>query len=204
MKVEDQALTLCFSTPIWRLDFSDYQSVNTAIRDELEALGWDKLGERQRAIIHPSHTFSEDSFVTADEVPSMQVVLEFFVSACNAIARERNWDTRETQVALQNYWVHATPPGELTQYHDHKPGLLSGVYYVDKPENSGDLEFIDVNPYKEYRPRLLPGETDPITRPEITFKADEGTMLIFPAWLPHKVPRNNSDRRRISISFNAI
>ncbi|NCF28106.1 MAG: hypothetical protein GWP69_12040 [Gammaproteobacteria bacterium] len=204
MKVEDQALTLCFPTPIWRLDFSDYQSVNTAIRDELEALGWDKLGERQRAIIHPSHTFSEDSFVTVDEVPSIQVVLEFFVSACNAIARERNWDTRETQVTLQNYWVHATPPGELTQYHDHKPGLLSGVYYVDKPENSGDLIFIDVNPYQAYGPRLLPGETDPITRPEITFKADEGTMLIFPAWLPHKVPRNSSDRRRISISFNAI
>jgi len=42
---------------------------------------------------------------------------------------------------------------------------LSGVYYVDKPENSGDL--------------------------------------IFPGWLPHKVPRNDSDQRRVSISFNA-
>ena len=29
-------------------------------------------------------------------------------------------------------------------------------------------------------------------------------MLIFPGWLPHKVPRNDSDRRRVSISFNAI
>ena len=47
-------------------------------------------------------------------------------------------------------------------------------------------------------------ECDPMISPEITFKAEEGTMLVFPGWLPHKVPRNNSDRRRVSISFNAL
>ncbi len=204
MKVGEQALTLCFSTPIWRLEFSDYEPVNAAIREDLAQLGWDKLAERQRTIVHPSHTFSEDRFVSEYEVPSMRVILEFFVSACNAIARERNWDMREQQVSLRNFWIHATPPGELTQSHDHKPDVFSGVYYLDKPENSGDLVFVDVNPYHEFCPRALPGTTDPINCSEITFKADEGTMLIFPGWLSHKVPRNNSDRRRVSISFNAI
>ena len=28
VKVEEQAMTLCFPTPIWRLKFSDYESVN--------------------------------------------------------------------------------------------------------------------------------------------------------------------------------
>ena len=92
----------------------------------------------------------------------------------------------------------------MTQVHDHKPAVFSGVYYVDKPKDSGDLVFIDVNPYHQYSPRALPGKTDPITRPEITLGADEGTMLSFPGWLPHKVPKNYSDRRRVSISLNAI
>ncbi len=204
MKVEEQNLTLCFPTPIWRFEFSDYESVNAAILEELERIGWDRLDERQRAIFHPSHSFSEDRFVSVDEVPSMRVVLELFVSACNAIARERNWDTREKKVSLRNFWIHATPPGDLTQFHNHKPDLLSGVYYVDKPEDSGDLIFVDVNPYHEYSPSVLPGTTDPITRPEMTFEAVAGTMLIFPAWLPHKAPKNNSTRRRVSISFNAF
>ncbi len=204
MKVQEQAVTLCFPTPIWRLEFSDFEPVNAAIRAELEALGWDKLDERQRAIIHPAHSFSEDRFVTVEEVPSLRVVLEFFVSGCNAIGRERNWDLREQSVSLQNYWIHATPPGELTQHHEHKPALFSGVYYVDKPEDSGDLVFMDVNPYHSFSPRLLPGKSDPITCPEISLEAAEGAMLIFPGWLPHKVPRNNSPRRRISVSFNAI
>ena len=204
MKVEQQALTLCFPTPIYRLEFSDYESVNAAICEELERLGWDRIDEAQRAIVHPSHSFAEDRFVTVEEVPSMQEVLQFFVSGCNAIARERNWDTRENDVSLQNYWLHVTPPGEVTQHHDHKPALFSGVYYVDKPKDSGDLVFVDVNPYHEYGPALLPGKDDPIPRGEITIEADAGTMLIFPGWLPHKVPRNNSDRRRLSISFNAF
>jgi hypothetical protein len=204
MKVEKQNLTLCFSTPIWRFEFDDYEPTNAAIREELERLGWDKLDERQRTIVHPSHSFSEDRFVTEDEIPSIGIILELFISACNAIARERNWDMREQTVSLHNFWIHATPPGELTQFHDHKPDSFSGVYYVDKPQSSGDLIFVDVNPYHEYSPRVLPGKTDPITCPEITFECREGTMLIFPGWLPHKVPRNDSDRRRVSISFNAM
>jgi uncharacterized protein (TIGR02466 family) len=204
MKVDKQNLTLCFSTPIWRFEFDDHEPTNAAIREELEQLGWDKLDQRQRTIVHPSHSFNEDRFVTEDEIPSMGIILELFISACNAIARERNWDMREQTVSLRNFWIHATPPGELTQFHDHKPVTLSGVYYVDKPENSGDLIFVDVNPYHEYSPRALPDKTDPNTCPEISFACNEGTMLIFPGWLPHKVPRNNSDRRRVSISFNAI
>lgn len=204
MKVEEQTLTLCFATPIWRFQFNDYESVNGRILEELERLGWDTLDEKQRMIVHPSHTFYEDRFVTVDEAPTIGVILEYFVTCCNAIGRERNWDTREQEVSLQNYWVHATAPGELTQYHDHKPGLLSGVYYVDKPRYSGDLVFVDVNPYHEYSPRPLPGKTDPVSRPEMSVPAENGTMLVFPGWLPHKVPRNESNRRRVSLSFNAI
>ena len=204
MKVQEQAVTLCFPTPVWRLEFSGYEPVNAAIRAELEALGWDKLDERQRAIIHPSHSFSEDRFVTVEEVPSLRVVLEFFVSGCNAIGRERNWDLREQSVSLQNYWIHATPPGELTQHHEHKPALFSGVYYVDKPEDSGDLVFVDVNPFHDYDPSSLPGEVDPISTPQIVLHAGEGTMIVFPSWLPHKVPKNLSERNRVSISFNAV
>lgn len=204
MNVEEQGVSLCFPTPIWRLVFSDYESVNAEIRQGLTRLGWDSLDEKQKAVVDASHSFAEDRFVTVEQVPAMAVVLDFFLAACNAIGRERNWDMREQEVSLQNYWVHATPPGEVTQFHSHKPAIFSGVYYVDKPANSGDLVFVDVNPYHEYSPRPLPGKTDAMNTPEITFQAEEGSMLIFPGWLPHKVPRNDADRRRVSISFNAL
>ncbi len=64
--------------------------------------------------------------------------------------------------------------------------------------------FVDVNPFHDYSPKSSPGEIDPIASPQVAFKVDEGTMIIFPSWLPHKVPRNNSDRTRVSVSFNAV
>jgi len=31
-----------------------------------------------------------------------------------------------------------------------------------------------------------------------------GTLLLFPAWLPHSVDANRSDRERVSVSFNLM
>lgn len=204
MHVEEQVITLCFPTPIWRFDFAGYEPVNDAIRKELAALDWNKLDEENQEAFGELHSFREDRFIPIDDFPSVRVVLEYFLTGCNEIARERKWDMRENQLTLGNYWVHATPPGEVTQSHTHKPAVLSGVYYVDKPENSGDLVFVDVNQFHDYEPKSLPGEVDPISTPQMVIKAGEGTMLVFPSWLPHKVPKNNSNRNRVSISFNAV
>jgi uncharacterized protein (TIGR02466 family) len=204
VQVDEQVLTLCFPTPIWRLDFSGYEPVNDAARKELAQLDWDQLDEQNQASFGALHSFREDRFIPIEDFPSIRIVLEYFLSACNEIARERKWDLAESQFTISNYWVHATPPGELTQSHTHKPAVLSGVFYIDKPENSGDLVFVDMNQFHDYNPKPLPGEIDPITSPQMMIKADEGTMLIFPSWLPHKVPKNNSDRNRVSVSFNAV
>lgn len=202
MKVENQTVSLCFPIPIWRLEFAEFEPVNEEIRKQLAALDWDRLDRENRAMYDSIHTFSEDRFVSVDEVPSMRVVLEYFVSACNAIAQDRKWDMSRHRFELSSYWIHATDSGDLTQSHNHKPAIFSGVYYVDKPADSGDLIFVDINPYQEYQPKPLKGETDPISSPQLMIKAGEGMMLVFPSWLPHKVPRNASGERRISISFN--
>lgn len=204
MHVEEQVMTLCFPTPIWRFEFSDFEPVNDAIRKQLAALDWRKLDQENAQSFGALHSFKEDRFIPIEDFPSVRIVLEYFLSACNEIARERKWDLRESQLTLGNFWVHATAPGEVTQSHTHKPAVLSGVYYVDKPEQSGDLVFVDVNQFHDYEPKSLPGEVDPISTPQVIVGAGEGTMIVFPSWLPHKVPKNLSSQDRVSISFNAV
>jgi uncharacterized protein (TIGR02466 family) len=54
-----------------------------------------------------------------------------------------------------------------------------------------------------------------VIRPPVTeltaYNADQvvvnvavGTLLVFPAWLPHSVDPNRSARNRISVSFNVM
>ena len=55
----------------------------------------------------PSYTinlvrFREDRFIPIDDLPSIRIVLEYFLSGCNAIARKRKWDLTEQQLTLGN------------------------------------------------------------------------------------------------------
>lgn len=39
---------------------------------------------------------------------------------------------------------------------------------------------------------------------QVVVNVRNGTLLLFPAWLPHSVDVNRSGRQRISISFNVM
>ena len=39
---------------------------------------------------------------------------------------------------------------------------------------------------------------------QVVVKVEDGTLLLFPAWLPHSVDPNGSGKPRISLSFNVM
>ena len=106
---------------------------------------------------------------------------------------------------LGNMWANINPPGGYNQSHIHPNSLFSGVYYVKGQPNSGRLRLMDPRPgsqqcmpnrKKVKLPRELWRETyyDPIP----------GRLIMFPAWMWHKVEPNKSNDIRISVSFNFL
>ena len=106
---------------------------------------------------------------------------------------------------LGNMWANINPPGGYNQSHIHPNSLFSGVYYVKGQPNSGRLGLMDPRPgsqqcmpnrKKVKLPRELWRETyyDPIP----------GRLIMFPAWMWHKVEPNKSNDIRISVSFNFL
>ena len=101
-------------------------------------------------------------------------------------------------------WVNRNPKGASNSRHTHmtftRPILLSGVYYVKVPENSGRIRFYD--------PRMI----SLIKPPEYEYYYDaaqynfvnpqEDMIIMFPSWFEHDVEENKSDEERISIGFN--
>ena len=90
-----------------------------------------------------------------------------------------------------DWWAHILEPGQSTMYHSHeKQGYRDGiswVYYVNCPENSGDIVF-----YINVLKRRLVYPVRPVV----------GTLLLFPTHVPHLVMRNVSEETRISVSGN--
>jgi uncharacterized protein (TIGR02466 family) len=88
------------------------------------------------------------------------------------------------------YWFNYMPPGATTTLHTHDDDdeLLSCVYYVNVPENSGNLiiyETLDNNKQKK-----------------IEIQSTTGDFIFFKPDIRHEVSRNNSSEFRLSIGFN--
>tara|TARA_B100000700_G_C15032696_1_gene851314 strand:- start:638 stop:1204 length:567 start_codon:yes stop_codon:yes gene_type:complete len=100
-------------------------------------------------------------------------------------------------------WVNINPKDAYNMRHTHTNGLvlLSGVYYVKVPENSGSIVFHDP------RGPILHSMADQRYYNQASYSAiipEEDKIFYFPSWLEHEVDVNNSDEERISISFNII
>jgi len=109
-------------------------------------------------------------------------------------------DTELGDLWVKN-WININVTGNSNARHTHSNGLtlLSGVYYVSVPENSGGIVFHDPRgPILQSMANMrYYGES-----PFYTITPVEDTILYFPSWLEHEVEGSNNDEDRISISFN--
>jgi hypothetical protein len=99
-------------------------------------------------------------------------------------------------------WVNINKNFDYNFMHNHAPyngAVLSGVFYVCCPENSGNINFFDP---RYFVTNALDMQYYNDGNIYWYFEPEENLMLIFPSWLHHGVDRNQSDEDRISIAFN--
>jgi uncharacterized protein (TIGR02466 family) len=106
------------------------------------------------------------------------------------------------EVEFQNFWININGPGAYHTLHNHQDALLSGVFYIDVPdENMGDLRFYRPDDAQYYIPDNL-NQYNTITSTMATYPPKPGMVAIFPGWAKHEVTQNKSNNERIAVSFN--
>ena len=99
---------------------------------------------------------------------------------------------------LDTVWYNICPKGGYNEIHVHPGAFLSGVYYLKKPEKSGDINFHDPR-----KGSMCSREPQHIARGSLQrVDTKAGDIIIFPGWLEHSVEPNFDEEDRISISFN--
>jgi hypothetical protein len=142
---------------------------------------YNKLEEKDW--LRRSHHFGgryENLYLAREKIPALSVVL--------AQAERYAQQILNTQQSLRSgFWFNEMAPHQSTSEHDHDEDdeLLSGVYYVEVPENSGDLVILD---------KQIPART--IVKPKA------GMFVFFAPNVLHEVTENLSNQRRISIGMN--
>lgn len=130
--------------------------------------------------IKRTHLFNEryeNIYINESHIPELTRLLKNIDSiACTTLNR--------TDV-IHGYWFNYMPPGATTSKHNHDDcdELLSGVYYVHVPADSGDLILYN----NESPTRITP---------------QSGDLILFPPDVDHEVTRNNCNEARLSIGIN--
>jgi len=128
----------------------------------------------------------------------------------NKLSEVSNTIGFNSKIKITNYWANINRKHCYNVDHAHQGSLLSAVFYVKVPENSGKITFLNANaPVIE---SYLHGKNLNLNYDSVycalssTFTAEpkENCVIIFPSWLTHRVEPSGSDEDRISISFNSI
>lgn len=101
-------------------------------------------------------------------------------------------------------WININQKGHFNYSHDHPGSLFSCVYYVKGGDEKGALEFkTPIAPHTYTISDELVGSFNAFTGHAMVIPPVTGDLLIFPAWLQHRVNMSQSDEDRISIAFNS-
>ena len=93
-------------------------------------------------------------------------------------------DPEGLELHIARAWGIVSQPGQSVRAHAHHESDLTAVYYVDVPERSGALRFMNT---------ASGGQTD--------VEPENGQLVIFPSKQRHEVLANDAAADRLSISF---
>jgi uncharacterized protein (TIGR02466 family) len=185
---------LHFPTSIFVDDFPDMTETNARIVAAARARAAAEDGVRRTNV---GGYQSEIDFFASEECRPLVERLDQAVAAVRDVLHVKQ------PLVIGSGWVNINRKGNFNARHIHPRAYLSGVYYLQGGDESGEIVF--------HSPLIAKEMTDPDFDDPPPFLSDiafyrpaPGRCLIFPAWLEHSVFPNRTDDDRISVSFNVI
>ncbi len=186
---------LLFSVPIWLRQVVDHKRINAELRKHVAAL------EKREPSVKRSNVGGWHSAANLHLNEDFAEIRRIIGTACAQCAESMGFDFSSHHLKFSEMWANRNGPGDYNRAHIHPNSFLSGAYYVQLPPNAGDIEFYD--PVRERSMQVLPTKDKTLLNSQsVEYECEEGSLVIFPAWLQHAVGANNSSSDRISISFN--
>lgn len=191
--VTDLKVQEIYPTPLWILDLD--QKTSTLLNRD--------LSKSINALTDPKPPLQVGGSWQTD--PNLHESREF--SELNKLIRNAAKSALDfLQIEYEDFeitslWANINPTGGKNSSHTHPNNYLSGVYYVAVPKGTGSIDFKD--PRVQASAIMPPVKTrNQFNGNNVSVPVKAGRLILFPAWLTHEVPVNQSDHERVSIAFN--
>ena len=111
------------------------------------------------------------------------------------------WKIKNKNIRISEMWAIINKKDDFNVIHTHPNCFLSAAYYVKASKDCGKFEVEHPNSAKKYAfPEIE--KRNEFNLEVASIDIEEGDLLLFPSYLPHKVGKNESGEDRIVISFN--
>ena len=195
--IENEILKL-FPDPVLKYKLDDYKNFNKDLEKYIYNLyEKDKKGlERSNRGGWHSENFNlleQDSIQKKFAIKVQEYVLNCF--------QNMGWKIKDKNIRIKEMWAIINKNENFNVIHIHPNCYLSSAYYVKASKDCG--EFIAENPNLAKRyvyPEIV--NKNELNVETARINIEEGDLLLFPSYLPHKVGKNKSGDDRIVISFN--
>ena len=184
-----------FPTFVWKAELRPdlYEPINASV---LRSLG--KIGA-PLADLEPGESWQSDQGL--HELDQFREVVDFVNEAAESALDYLRIGHAGFKVT--GCWANVNAPGAGHRAHSHPNNYLSGVYYLRTHPDANTINFLDPRPQAGIIRPPVTALTAENTE-QVVVRVQDGTLLMFPAWLEHSVDPNRSGRTRVSMGFNIM
>jgi uncharacterized protein (TIGR02466 family) len=196
--MSDPEVLLFFPEPIFKYKFENYENFNNNLKTyiyELQKESSEGQLKSNRGGWHsPNLKLTDKSSIQFKFALEVQkYILKTFQTL--------GWKSENKNISINAMWAIINKKNDFNVIHTHPNSYLSAAYYVSAPKNCGRFQIENLNIAKRHHyPEIL--QNNELNAQVAGLDVNEGDLLIFPGYLPHKVAMNESDQDRIVISFN--
>lgn len=108
----------------------------------------------------------------------------------------------KNDLKISNCWFNINGYKDFNVSHKHSFSILSSVFYVKVPENSGKLVMVNDYEIPCYLEPKFVNTANKFNTIQKKFNPKDNSLFIFPSWINHFVEPNMSKEDRISFAFN--
>ena len=105
------------------------------------------------------------------------------------------------EIKCSQGWFNSYEKYEYTEYHHHRPNILSCVYFLNSEETGAKLLIKNNSAGDD----LAAYCDTPAEYPVVSYMYHDptpGKLVIFPSYLEHAVQQHNTDDLRITLAYN--
>ena len=148
-------------------------------------------------------SYTTDKYIL--DKPELSSLKNNILKCVNQFVFEELRVSSDVEFYITNSWAVKHRKGDWAHNHSHTNSILSGIYYIDVNEDSGELNFSKEANHFTIFPMHLDLDVknyNILNSKNWSFLPKNNQLFIFPPWLLHSVSNNESDQERYSLAFN--